>query len=97
MVGDFTEMLGRQHRVAESIQDVGVYLVDGVDQLVEADGMRDGCRVRGRFSHAVNCRLTLSLRQLWVDASPRRFSLSSSRGARCDPRCPGMHAMRVQR
>ncbi len=48
MVGDLAEMLGGQDGVGELIQWLGVHVLDRGDQLVEADGIRDGCR----FGHA---------------------------------------------
>jgi hypothetical protein len=54
VIGDLAEMLGGQHSIGELIKHVGVRLLDGVDQVVEAEGVRNGCRL----SHVVNSRLT---------------------------------------
>ena len=55
VVGDLTQMLSGQHGIGQLIQHVGVHLFDGVDQLVEADGVGDTRRVW----HAVNGKLTV--------------------------------------
>ena len=68
VVGDLAQMLGGQHGVGELVQHVGVHPFDGVDQLVEADGIGDG----RRFGHAVNSRLTQGGCQPRVDAGRAR-------------------------
>ncbi len=54
VVGDLAQVLGGQDGIGELVEGVGVHLLDGVDQLVETDGMGDGCRL----GHSVNIRLT---------------------------------------
>jgi len=57
VVGDLAQVLGGQDGIGELVEGVGVYLLDGVDQLIETDGIGDGCRL----GHSVTIRLTTCL------------------------------------
>jgi hypothetical protein len=41
VVGDFAEVFGGQNRVGQLIERLGVNALDGVDEVVEADGVGD--------------------------------------------------------
>jgi hypothetical protein len=76
VVGHLAEVLGCQHSVAELVQHVGMDPLDGVDQLVEPDGCSDDCRTRRGVGHSVNVRLTITVRQPWVDEIDVRAALT---------------------
>jgi hypothetical protein len=59
VVGDLAEVLASEDGIGELLQGLAVDFLDRGDQLVELDG---------RCRHAVNPRLTPSLRQPQVDA-----------------------------
>jgi hypothetical protein len=63
MVGDLAEVLAGQDGVGELVQNVGVYVFDCVDQLIESDRIADRSRPRGGFCHVVNSWLTTWVRQ----------------------------------
>ncbi len=65
VVGDLAEGFRGQDCVGQLVERVGVHLLDGVDQLVETDGVGDF----GRRVHGVNPRLTHPRCQPRVDAT----------------------------
>jgi hypothetical protein len=46
MVGHFAEVIGGEDRARKLFERVGVHLRDGLDEVVEPDGIRHADRVR---------------------------------------------------